>query len=123
MRRMRRDTRRITAIWLALVVLAALALGFPLPARAAVACSTVVPGSTTDTDGDGFTDYEECNGIGGLTTCGAAVTDRSTCLDPNTKDVFVILNPASSSNFPANLFELVIDPTTLGGLGLAVHVI
>lgn len=123
MRRMQRDNRRICAAWLAGAAMAALVLALPLPAHATVDCSTVVPGSTTDTDADGFTDYEECTGIGGLTSCGAAVTDRATCLDPSSKDVFVILVPASPSNFPANLLELVTKPASLGGLGLAVHVI
>ncbi len=75
-------------------------------------CATVTCGVTantpTDSDADGFTDYEEC--------CGITLADGShfkgfkeggECLDPNKKDVFVILIPATPSNLPLDPLQLV----------------
>jgi len=99
-----------------------------VPAQAAVDCANA--SSTTDTDKDGFTDYQECNGIaltGGGTFPGKntpnRLTDRSQYLDPDTRDLFVILVPATPSSLPANPLEFVSKPVNQGGLGLNVHVI
>jgi hypothetical protein len=64
------------------------------------------PDTMTDSDGDGFTDYEEC--------CGIALANGShfngfkeggDCLDPNNRDLFVILIPAAqNSKIPSNEF-------------------
>lgn len=103
----------------------------------AVNCPTA---STSDFDQDGFSDMLECNGT---TTQGAtplavpscSVTnpttpgERATCLDPNTKDLFVILSkPTSGSQIEALLVTQGRDPLLVlrktleeGGLGIIVH--
>jgi hypothetical protein len=58
----------------------------------------------------------------------AANTSGPGCLNPNTKDLFVILVRATNSTIPTtNPFEFVTNPTggsaTGVGLGLSVHVI
>jgi hypothetical protein len=56
-----------------------------------------------DTDADGFTDYEECYGItlADNTTHFRGYMEGGECLDPNKKDLFVILIRATpSSNIP-----------------------
>jgi hypothetical protein len=72
-------------------------------APTAVTCPTT---STGDADGDGFTDAQECAGIAladGTTfpSCaGRTFTStftRANCLDPNAKDLFVIVVPAAGS--------------------------
>jgi len=85
------------------IVLAFLTLA-PLPASAAVTCSSTMD-TTVDTDGDGFTDAQECFGIQlagiapGATaprrieTCVNSNLPREACLDPNTKDLFVVYAP------------------------------
>ena len=110
-----------------LMIVAAAVLAFaiaisPAPALAAVDCTAA---STGDSDGDGFSDVDECNGLtltaalggGSFPRCTTATTDRSTCVDPNTKDVFIIVVPAATSFLPSNLLQL------LSGLPVGVHVI
>lgn len=118
--------------WMYIIFMAVTLMGLNMllsqvPAQAAVDCATVTSSSTTDTDKDGFTDYQECNGItlaDGTSFPGkssqAAITVR---LDPDTRDLFVILVPATPSSFPANPLEFVSKPVSQGGLGLNVHVI
>jgi hypothetical protein len=119
------------------VLVLAVALGglllMPGPSEA-VTCPTT---STADADLDGFTDAQECNGI---TTLGVTplsvpsctVADlqdpalRKNCLDPNSKDLFVILVKAASSNLDAYLGTtdpLAVLRKTLqeGGLGITIH--
>src|SRR5437867_3732878 len=104
----------------------------------------VCPGDATkDFDLDGFSDAEECAGItltNGMSTvpeqrtsvpsCRAAdladPTLRKGCVDPNTKDLFVILNKASGSNLDTYLGTadpLAVLRKTLnqGGLGITIH--
>ena len=110
---------------------AALMLVLPLTqARAQVNCATVTAGSPTDSDRDGFTDYQECNGIDldlgtaparHFPTCVGTTLSRDQCLDPNTKDLFVILAPAAPSLVPSDLLKSVSNPQSGGGLGIATH--
>jgi hypothetical protein len=96
-------------------------------AQAAVNCSS--PSTTADADSDGFTDAQECNGITLLgdgsnfpgKNSGLTRADR---LDPDTKDLFVILVPAvSGSMFPTSPLEYVVAPQAQGGLGITAHLI
>lgn len=121
---------------LGLVVMAVAVGGvllLPAPSQA-VTCPTA---STADFDLDGFTDTQECTGITTLGVTPLAVPSctaadladpalRKNCLDPNTKDLFVILNKAVSSNLDAYLGTadpLAVLRKTLGegGLGITVH--
>jgi hypothetical protein len=119
--------------WMYAILIAVAVMGMSLlvsqvPAQAAVNCATVLSTSRTDTDGDGFTDYNECNGItfvGGGTFPGKNTpgrpTIRSQYLDPDTKDLFVILVRKTPTLIPANWFEYVSNPVGQFGLGFAVH--
>ena len=98
-------------------------------ALAAVTCPT---SSTADADGDGFSDQQECDGIplpntppGNIFPGKISGLPRADRLDPDTKDLFVILVPVSSGSlFPTNNpLEYVAAPQAQGGLGIAVHVI
>jgi hypothetical protein len=107
-----------------------------------VNCATVQDTDITDTDGDGLTDYQECNGIRTLGTSPISPPDfprcfaiegplppRHTCVDPNSRDLFVIVAPAPApdSVLPAdfNAFLPVnyygINFIGLNTFGLAVH--
>jgi len=95
---------------------------FPAPASAAVVC----PGSAlVDSDNDGLSDAAECAGItlpaalggGFFAHCTPGVA-RATCVDPDSKDVFIIVVPAfPTSLLPSNLLQF------LSALPVAVHVI
>jgi hypothetical protein len=94
---------------------------------------------TGDTDGDGFTDAQECAGIttgdpqnaAGVrrffARCGQQAPGQE-CVDPNRKDVFVIYRPTTTgsllgglpSPFGINTF-LGIRFTGLSALGINVH--
>jgi hypothetical protein len=102
----------------------------PDQAWAAVVC----PGTGADADGDGFTDAQECAGITTLGTgprtfprCNG-ILQRVNCVDPNSKDVFVIYRPVATGSrlagltnpFDNNTF-LGIGFTGLSGLGVTVH--
>jgi len=125
-----------------LILISALALAvLPIqaPVHAAVNCSTVSSTSTTDSDLDGFTDYQECNGItlgdGSPFPGKNSGVARANRLDPDTKDVFVILVRATpTSNIPlkgtsptdyagdaAYWFAFVSNPVSAGGLGITLH--
>lgn len=119
---------------------------FPLDAKAVACADVLATGVETlaDSDGDGFTDLQECTGVttvgqNGLNQvffpwCGAPGTDgalprRDRCMDPDSKDLFVILSTATSapSILPQDFrpYEPVtaygITFTGLDSLGLAVH--
>lgn len=94
---------------LGLVVLTVLLLTVfivQVPAYAAVDCTNIPPiNNTADYDLDGFTDYDECNGFNlsaDSTTDGRingynqkGILARNQYLDPNSKDLFVILIKAT----------------------------
>ena len=97
-------TRRVLGTALAGLVLA---LGLLIPTSVwAVGCPAV--DTLRDADQDGFTDDQECNGIWTLGTlpkffpyCGsaeAAGLGRDQCVDPDSRDLFVIFRPASSGS-------------------------
>lgn len=126
----KRQTIELKVI-LMLVAVVALALAIlSSHAQAQVTC----PGTATDSDGDGFTDAQECTGItlsGGNTfpggtfidTCAAGVSaaDRPNCVDPNSKDLFVILIRATPSLIPSDPLKFISAPQAAGGLGIATH--
>jgi hypothetical protein len=126
--------------WMYAVLMAVAVMGMSffltqVPAQAAVNCTTVSSTSRTDTDGDGFTDYDECRGItfaGGGTFPGKnSGLSREQRLDPDTKDLFVIVVRKTPSLMPPKTgnqtywFEYIIHPVGQSagqfGLGLAVH--
>jgi len=94
-----RKTMKSGMMWLLLSTLLAIAMVFAQTSTLAqVACPT---SSTYDSDGDGFTDKEECDGIW------LADNSHFTSLDPNKKDLFLILIPASPTNFPPDALQFV----------------
>src|SRR5216117_925940 len=120
-------------VGLKLMAVTALVLALPLTqARAQVNCATVTAGSSTDSDRDGFTDYQECNGIDldlgtaparHFPTCVGTTLSRDQCLDPNTKDLFVTLASATPSLIPSDPLRYVSTPQSGGGLGIATHIL
>jgi len=121
---------------LALAALTVLVAGFilavfPTQSWAQVNCAS--PSATADTDSDGFSDAQECSGItladGTLVpTCPSPIVDRKSCVDPNSKDLFIVLAPvATGSLLPAG-FRPFDRPTYYGvtfdgfdDLGAIVH--
>jgi len=123
------------------LVLALLALS---PLRASAVTCPITAETGVDTDGDGFTDYQECAGITmtgnrvGATTprtfgpCTANAA-RDSCLDPNSKDLFVIYVPvltggsllaSTTTGVPAPFANVTAYENTyrgFGPLGLTVH--
>jgi len=123
-----------------------MALGLATPASAAVNCTVVTsitsPDLTSDSDGDGFTDFQECTGItlAGGALVGSCITadgqqpDRSTCLHPDTMDLFVIYATSSTGSLlrggdprteirePFKLFSAYgLTFTGLSALGVTIH--
>jgi hypothetical protein len=97
------------------------------PAKAGVICSPTMS-QTTDSDRDGFTDYLECYGLtlknGSFVPGRANCNGGTNCLDPDNKDLFVILVPATPTSYlPPNSLQLVSNPISQGGLGITVHLI
>jgi hypothetical protein len=101
----------------------------PDPTPAAVTCPTT---STTDSDGDGLTDTQECAGLTFVTAnplipnplpwCGASGAAKPNCVDPNSKDVFVVIVPAVPSLMPTPIPQSGFDPFALfGTLGITAH--
>lgn len=112
----------------------------PLCAVAQGICDVAAVEPTRDSDGDGFTDLQECTGITTVGTspaffprCGIANADgvvppRASCVDPSSKDLFVIIRlPATGSLLPAGFNPYApmtaygINFNGLNTLGLAVH--
>jgi len=106
-----------------------------VPAHGAVTCSPTMS-KTTDSDGDGLTDYQECYGItlgDGTCVCGqagccggTAAKTQAPPLNPNMRDLFVIMAPVQSpatSYFPPAPLPYVSNSQSLGGLGITVHLI
>jgi hypothetical protein len=105
---------------------------FPVHADA-VTCP--VPAGSTDTDADGFTDQQECNGLllapgltlpAGLTSIpvcppNVAAADRPNCVDPNSKDFFVVIARATPTLIPTNSTQFISDSLSQGGLAITVH--
>lgn len=126
--------------WTRLILLSvALLTGLVLtqtPVHGAVDCATA---TAADSDGDGFTDYQECYGIEfagpQLPTpkpriegrISGANFPRALRLDPDTEDLFVILVRAvSGSKIPPdadNPLQFVSNTLALGGLGITIHLI
>lgn len=139
-KRRQRESSVVVALIAAGALVVALILAvFPNQAGAAVDCTAVLAAGETgvDSDNDGFTDFQECSGI---TTAGTTPTtfllcapnppDRTQCVDPNSKDLFVIYAPvASGSLLPAGLnpFGVVtaygVTFNGLSALGITVHVL
>jgi hypothetical protein len=113
-----------------------------------VVCANVLTDTGADSDNDGFTDFQECTGITTIGTtpvvfpwCGTANADgvlptRDRCMDPNSKDLFAIVQPAAAgsllpavqspgSTTPFNPFlpftAYGINFLGLNSLGVAVH--
>jgi hypothetical protein len=101
-----------------LALLASATAMVPAAAQAqAVTCPTPAD-PAGDPDGDGFTSAEECAGIQNVLACQANVPPefRPTCLDPNSKDIFIIVLAApQGSLIPADPLSL------LPPLGATVH--
>jgi hypothetical protein len=99
-----------------------------VPATVYAAFDCTVAGSG-DYDNDGFTDYQECNGFtladGTLFPGVASALARSERLDPETKDLFVIIVPLANGSLMTDASgNLITDPTaTLANVGIAAHVI
>jgi hypothetical protein len=118
-----------------------------------VVCADVIRiGPTTaDSDNDGFTDFQECTAVVtlghtpetvrtfpwcGTPTANGVLPTRDLCMDPNSRDLFAILDPdpagsllpavqSPGSTTPYNPFLPFtahgINFTGLNALGLAVH--
>ena len=99
-----------------LVVLSSMP-AFAQNATSTFACSQAAV--NLDGDLDGFVDTDECAGLGGITICNGTTT-RANCIDPNGRDVFVLLVPAATaSNIPADPLSLINQ--AVGGLNVAAH--
>jgi len=121
---MRKEETRKGWLLFALLALAVGVVSLPVFAGAA---------TVADADNDGFSDTEEAAGItltGGTLVpgCGASVPapgqTRNACLDPKTKDLFVIFTPlATNSSMPAfnDAMEYVWRSKASGGLEIATH--
>lgn len=122
---------KLLAVALTITVVAGGALLLlPDHSHAAVNCASA---GTGDTDRDGFSDAAECSGItllGNTTVPHCSVpppTDvtRNNCLDPDSKDVFIILVKPANSVINARLGGQ--DPLEIlkragsGSLGIAIH--
>jgi len=125
-------------VWL----LAAILIGVPGPwtgTASAGSCDTLDPAAadylTRDTDLDGIPDYYECNGFpfysGGQSFPGfgqRGSLSRSAYLDPDSKDLFLVVSRATGSLIPDSgnttndiLFQDIVEPTGSGGLGTTIH--
>jgi hypothetical protein len=103
-----RILNRTRFLWLALGILGL--IFFPMQAL------------PQDSDNDGFEENIPITLYDSSTypLCGQGL-ERSQCLDPATKDLFVILVKALPSNIPSNPLEYVSMPLSVGGLAIATH--
>jgi len=122
----KRQKIEFSAGWIVLVAAFLMLAMLPMEVEAVV-CPTP---STADFDGDGFTDAQECAGITlnlgtaaavTIPTCAPTPANRSACMDPNSKDVFVIMVPASGTLIPADPYKFITAAQSAGGLGITVH--
>jgi hypothetical protein len=119
----RKNKRLLGASWLA--ALAAL-LYIMLPAVVRADCASP---SSSDTDYDGFTEAQECNGItladGSFFPGVASGLPRSERLDPSTRDLFVIIVPLANGSLMTDASgNLTTDPTTtLANVGITAHIL
>jgi hypothetical protein len=123
------DRLRVTkpSAGIALMLVAGIAVALipgilPTRAWAAVDCAAVRAAGETgiDSDSDGFTDFQECGGTSGqgitlangtvVPTCPALPPNRTACVDPNSRDLFVIYAPASPSLLPAGFNPFAFGP-------------
>jgi hypothetical protein len=124
----RRQPRFRCASGLALATLLAWAVA-PDVARAQVAFDCAQASSTVDFDADGLFDRQECDGLplpSGVRfpSCVGSTLPRSACLDPRSRDLFVMLvRAAAGSNLPNDPFVFVKRPQEQGGLGIETHLI
>jgi hypothetical protein len=109
----------------------------PTRASAAVQCALLTSENNVDSDDDGFTDYQECQGITPVTgtkfqLCPALPTpeQRMACVDPNSKDLFVIYAPATSNSLLGAGFNPFLSQSKydvafkgLTTLGITAHLI
>jgi len=123
--------RAFAAAALAVLLLSAV----PVQSWAAVNCATVTSSTTTDSDSDGFTDFQECNGITlvdgtSFPSCvyPTAIANRRTCVHPDSKDLFVIVAPAATGSLLRADYAPFTGPTYYGitfhpldDLGVTVH--
>jgi hypothetical protein len=147
-----RTGRRLIGLAGLLLVAGAALLPGETQAQAVVCANVVLAGETgADSDNDGFTDFQECTAVVtlGQTTatvrtfpwCGTPNADgglpmRDQCMDPDSKDLFAILQPAATgsllpavqspgSTTPFNPFlpftAYGINFIGLNALGVAVH--
>jgi hypothetical protein len=110
---------------MATLVLTGLFIGVvPDRVAAAVTCPTT---GTTDSDGDGLTDAQECTGItfvtgGSLPTCFNNAAAKPNCVDPNSGDFFLVIVPAVPSLMPTPIPQTGFDPFALfAQLGVTAH--
>ena len=124
---------RVQTIDISLILAGAFALVLflvitPLQATAQVVCPTT---STADSDGDGFTDAQECAGLSlsvgnlfgqtaSIPLCASGIA-RSQCVDPNSRDAFVIVTRATTSLIPSDPFQFISASQSAGGLGITIH--
>lgn len=100
-------------------------------AIAVVDCNNALD-TAADADSDGLTDYQECNGItlaDGIVIPGARTGVVPGGLNPDAKELFVILVPASSDSILSqittdrNPLSFMSDLATAGGLGVNNHIL
>lgn len=121
-----KDRKNITQWMMTILIVAITMLMTQMPALA-VDCTA--PSAVEDYDLDGFTDQQECANLmlyDGVTNIPGALqvaVPRAERLDPNSKDVFVILALAPTSNVPTNPLQYVIAPQAEGGLPVATHML
>jgi hypothetical protein len=121
----------------AAMTVAALLVVFPaVPAWCATALelcgAAVAQDSTKDTDGDGISDYDECQGFMTLGSASIPLTgymqspqgaSRPTYLDPSTKDIFYIVvttTPSLVLRAFGNNLDAALD-IYAQGIGVTVH--
>jgi hypothetical protein len=120
--------RKQSTLMAAALIGALLLIALPGQSWATIAC-------TADTDNDGLCDAQESAGITLINTatgttrtippCAAGTTGtaRLSCVDPNTKDIFIAIVPVSSGSLlPTPIPQTVFDPFSgFSSLGITAH--